>query len=272
MSKKQIISPPSRFSLVDLREVYRYRQLLISLTVRDLKVRYAQTFIGGVWVILQPLFTILLLSFVFQKIAGVSTEGVPPFLYILSGYWAWSYFSSVVVGAGDAIIGAQDMVQKIYFPKLSLPLSKAVSALVDTAIVLVLLALVMIYYRYPVTGRTLFFPFAILATVLCGFAIGTWISAITIRYRDFRFITPFLLQLGLFITPIAYPVDQVPEMYQTIYFLNPMVGIIEFCRWSLLSVGTLGPSVIYSAIMITVLLVTSILYFGNVEKTMADII
>ena len=113
---------------------------------------------------------------------------------------------------------------------------------------------------------------AIIATVLCGFSLGTWISAITVRYRDFRFITPFLLQLGLFITPVAYPVEQVPEQYHFIYFLNPMVGIIDFCRWSLLSVGTLGVSVIYSIIVILGLLLSSIFYFSKVEKTMADII
>jgi len=272
MSRKQIISPSSKFSFLDFREVYKYRQLLVSLAVRDIKVKYAQTYIGVFWVVLQPIITILLLSFVFQKIVGVATAGVPAFLYILSGYWAWSYFSNVVAGAGDAVISSQDMIQKIYFPKLTLPLSKAVSALVDTAIVLAILFLLMLYYKYPVSTNIFYFPLAMIATVLCGFSIGTWISAITVRYRDFRFITPFLLQLGLFVTPVAYPIDQVPEQYHFIYFLNPMVGIIEFCRWSLLSVGSLGVSVFYSAIVIFVLFISSLFYFGKVEKIMADII
>jgi len=272
VSKKQVISSPSRLSFVDFKEVYKYRQLIYSFAIRDIKVKYAQTFLGVLWIILQPLLTILLLSFVFQKVAGVSTGTIPPFLYILSGYWAWSYFSSVVSGAGDSVIGAQSMVQKIYFPRLALPMGKAISALMDTAIVLVILIAMLIYYKYPITINIFYFPLAILATVICGFSVGTWISALTIRFRDFRFITPFLLQLGLFITPIAYPLDQVPEAYHSLYFLNPMVGITELCRWSLLSTGTIGIATFYAVAITIILLITSVLYFGSVEKTMADII
>lgn len=272
MSEKHTIAPPSSWGRVDLAELYRYRQLLFSLAWRDIKVKYAQTMIGLLWAILNPLITITLLSFVFQRVAKVSTNGIPPFLFTLVGYGAWSYFSALLVNAGNSVITAQSMIQKIYFPRLVLPLSKAIAGLVEFAVILFCILVSIVFYQIYSLENLLFFPLILLLTIICGLAGGVWISALTVRYRDFRFVTPFLVQVGLFLTPIAYPLSSVPKEYQFLYMLNPMVGISEGFRWSLLGQGEPWPALLYSAIISSVCFLLGLMFFAKVEKTMADII
>lgn len=270
--KKTVISPPARFAFPNLAEVYNYRQLIYSLAWRDIKVKYAQTYVGVLWVLLQPVIAILLLSFVFQKVATIGTEGVPPLLYIMCGYWSWSFFASAVALGGSSIVSAQEMVKKIYFPKLTLPLSVMVTVAVDSIIVFIFLLALLVYYQQPITYNLLAFPIVIIATIMCSLTLAIWVSAASIRYRDFRFVVPFLLQIGLFVTPIAYSINQVPSLYQKIYQLNPMVGIVEASRWSLLSIGDFPSSFIYSIVIVFVFGFLGLFYFGKVEQTIADLI
>lgn len=272
MSEKRIIKPPSPWSSIDFKELYAYRHLLVSLAWRDIRVKYAQTFVGLAWAVLQPLITIFLLSFVFQRVAKVDTDDIPPLLFTLAGYASWSYFSVLLINAGNSVISAQGMIQKIYFPRLVLPLSKALAGLVEFGVILICLLALMVLNGHFSFENIYFFPVILALTLLCGLAGGIWISALTVRYRDFRFVTPFMVQVGLFLTPIAYPLDTVPQNFLSIYYLNPMVGIAEGFRWTLLGVGQPWPALFFSIGITTILFVGGILYFAKVEKIMADII
>lgn len=272
MTENRIIKPPSQWSSIDFGELYMYRHLLTSFAWRDIRVKYSQTVLGLVWAVLQPMVTIVLLSFVFQRIGRVSTGEVPPLLFTLVGYATWSYFSVLLSSAGNSVLDAQQMIKKIYFPRLVLPLSKAVACAVEFVVILICIVLLMVYYGYWKLDNIAFLPFVLFMTVMCGLAGGIWISALTVRYRDFRFITPFLIQGGLFLTPIAYPLSAVPNQYLSFYNLNPMVGIAEGFRWTLLDIGDPWPSIMHSAIISLTLLISGVFYFSKVEKIMADIL
>ncbi len=267
-----IITPSSKWSFVDFRELYRFRQLLWSLAWRDIKVKYAQTFIGLLWAIINPLLTIIFLSFVFHRVAKVDTGNVPALLFTLTGYAAWMYFSTLLQTAGDSILSAQGMIQKIYFPRLILPLSKALSGLLEFAVILLCIFAFMFYYNFKPSFNIIYFPLFLLVSIITALTGGIWISALTVRYRDFRFITPFLVQLGLFITPIAYPSSNVPEKYLSLYFLNPMASVVEGFRWSLLGLEFDIHYLWLSVLGVIVMCILGLYYFSKVEKIMADII
>lgn len=279
MSKnlKTIIEPKNNYFNLNLSELYRYRELLWTFTYRDFRVRYAQTAIGIVWAVINPLFTALVLFFVFSIVARVKIETpdgqvVPHLLYTMAGMCGWQYFSTVVTHGGDSILGAQGMVKKIYFPRLMLPLSKALTALVEFAITLALLFVFMAFYRFAPSWNIVFFPIFLLAAIVSGLAGGIFISALTIRYRDFHHVTPMLMRLGMYVSPIAYPASSVPDKYLFIYYMNPMAGVIEGMRWSLIG-GT--PPHLYSYIsfgVVLLLLIVGLFYFKKVEYSMADIL
>jgi ABC-type polysaccharide/polyol phosphate export systems, permease component len=269
---KTIIEPNSFSPKQKLKELYQYRELLFVLSYRDFRVRYAQTFIGIAWALINPIATVFLLTFVFGIIAKVDTGKTPHALYTIAGMCGWNYFSAIVGQAGGAIIGSQNMIKKIYFPRLILPLSKSITALVDFLVVIFCLILMMGYYGIWPSANLIYFPFFVLAVIISGLTGGIWISCLTIRYRDFQHIVPFLLRLGMFITPIAFPASSVPEQYKLLFFLNPMAGIVEGIRWSILG-GTAMPSYLWVSLLITLLLfVTGVFYFLKVERIMADII
>ena len=255
-----------------LKELYRYRELLWILTWRDLKVRYAQTIVGVLWAIINPLFTLVVLTFVFKTVADVDTGGYPHLLFTLSGMAAWTYFSSVVAGAGGSIISSQQMVSKVYFPRLLLPLSKAVGALVDLAVVLVILTIMLFWYGFAPSSTIIYLPAFIFLAILAGVGVGLWISAMSIRFRDFMYVTPLLLRLGMFITPIAYPVSSVGEKWETLMYLNPMTGIIEGMRWSILGIHPPTEGLTLSIIVVAVVFVSGMIVFNRIERKIADII
>lgn len=271
MSK--LIIEPNQLSLgKKLRELFQYKELLYTLTYRDFRVRYAQTAIGFTWALINPLVTLLLLTFVFGTVAKIDTNGIPHALFTIAGMCGWTYFAAVFSQAGNSIIGAQNMIKKIYFPRLVIPLSKALTALIDFAIVLLCLGVLMIYYQYPPSGTMVWLPFFIFMTLITGLTAGIWMSALTTRYRDFQHIIPFLLRIGLFVTPIAFPISTVPEQYRLLFYLNPMVGIVEGFRWSILGVGSLEIYVWISFFLIIVLFFAGLYYFHKVEQIMADIL
>lgn len=255
-----------------LADIWQYKDLLLILAWRDYKVRYAQTMLGFVWAILQPLTTLMIFILVFSRVAKIDTGSIPYPVFAQSGMIAWTYFAFLISQAGNSIIGAQGMVKKIYFPRLIIPLSKALVGLIDFGISFLLFIGIALYYQFVPSSNIIYLPLYLILVILGGLGLGIWISALTVRFRDFTHVVPFIIQIGMYISPIAYPVSKVPEQYQLLYSLNPMVGVIEGIRWCILG-GVPPTNVMYFSISILLLLfVSSIYYFKKVEKIMADII
>jgi len=270
--ERTFITAENNSLLPDISEIWKYRQLLISLAWRDIRVKYAQTYIGFLWAFINPIFNLLVLSFVFGIIAKVDTDGVPHLLFTITGISAWTYFSTLVSEAGNSIVGSQGMIKKIYFPRLVIPLSKALSGLIDLFVTLICLIFIMAYYGNMPGLNIIYFPLFLALVILSGLAGGIFISALTVRYRDFAFVVPMIVRIGLYATPIAYSASSVPEKYKLLYFLNPMAGIVEGFRWSLLGSSSPEPYMFYSIGLMVVFFLIGILYFARVEKKMADIL
>ncbi|MEM6523803.1 MAG: ABC transporter permease [Bacteroidota bacterium] len=261
---------------LNIKELFRYRDLFLVLAYRDLRVRYAQTFLGLVWAIVQPLATLIIFTLVFGRAIKVDTGGIPYPLFAACGMAAWSYFSFVLGQSGNSIITSQEMVKKIYFPKLVIPLSKALVGFVDFIIALLFIAVLLLSFKFTPSSNFIYFPFYVLASIISSLAVGVWLSALTIRYRDFQHVVPFLVQFGLYATPVGYPTEMIinnlPDWASILYYMNPMAGVVEGCRWSIL--GGEPPSA-YSFISISIILIlfiSGLYYFRKVEKVMADIV
>lgn len=265
----------SSFKL-NIKELLLYKDLFFVLAYRDLRIRYAQTFIGLLWAFIQPAFTLLIVSVVFGKFVRVDTGTIPHPLFAVSGIAVWTYFSFVLSQAGNSLIGAQEMLKKIYFPRLVIPFSKAVVGLVDFAVALVIMTIMFFYYGYVPSSNILFLPLILLLVIMVSLAAGIWLSALSIRYRDFQYIIPFLVQFGLYITPVAYPItvvsNNLPDWATLIYYLNPMAGLIEGFRWCLFGGAFPSTVLLLSIVSVIILFITSIYYFRKTEKIMADII
>ncbi|WNJ16398.1 ABC transporter permease [Pontibacter sp. G13] len=274
MQVSTVIEPKKSAFKINFRELYEYRELLWTLTYRDFRVKYAQTILGFSWAVLNPFLQIFILSFVFGTVAKAGTGNVeaPHLIYTTAGMLGYTYFSNLMTQAGSSIIMAQQMVKKIYFPRLVIPLSKAITGLIDLLATMVILGLMMVYYQYTPGGNIIYLPFFILIAVLSGLAAGIWMSALTVRFRDFQQVTPLIVRLGMYATPIAYPASLVPEKYLTLYYMNPMAGVVEGVRWCI--VGGDPPSTLMylSFGLIAVLFVFGIFFFNRVERMMADIL
>jgi len=270
--EKTIINAEHASIFPDFREIYKYRQLLFSLAWKDIRIRYAQTFVGLTWAFINPVFNLIILSFVFGTVAKVDTGKVPHALFTISGLAAWTYFSTLLSSAGSSIVGAQGMIKKIYFPKILIPLSKAISGLVDFGVTMICLLGLMLYYGFTPGPYILWLPIFLFIALLSGLAVGILTSALSVRYRDFIFVTPLLVRLGLYATPIAYQASAVPDVYKTIYYLNPMVGVVEGFRWALFGTTSPDPAMFYSIGIIFIIFIIAIIYFNKVERVMADIL
>lgn len=254
------------------RECWQRRDLIRLLSLRDIKVRYTQTFLGMSWAIINPLVSLLLLLFVFHVVAKVDTSGVPPLLFIVSGLCAWNYFSKVTGESGISIVGAQDLVKKIYFPRLIIPLSKALGGLMDLLIVLLFLFVLLLVYNYPVGWNILLLIPCIVMLLIITTGFGIWISALTIRFRDFHYIVPVLLRIGMFVSPIAFNTNTVPQDYKWLMGLNPLTGIIDAFRFALFQTPY-DPMVMLMSLSIGVIIsLLGLLYFVSMEKYIADIV
>ena len=271
MTRTTVDASRNKFRL-DLKELFQYSDLFYVLAYRDLRVRYAQTFLGLLWAFMQPAATLLIFILIFGKAINVNTGDVPYPLYALAGMSAWAYFSFVLSQSGQSIIGAQDMVKKIYFPRLIIPVSKAMAGFVDFAIALIFMIVLLIFYNYPLSGNLVWFPFFFLLNLLASLAAGIWLSALTIRFRDFIHVIPFMVQFGLYATPVGYPASLIPEKYQLIYHLNPMAGVVEGFRYSILGHEHLTAYSYLSFLVGVLLFITGILYFKKVERVMADLV
>lgn len=269
-----VIEPKANFLKLNLKEVWEYKDLLWTLTYRDIRVQYAQTAIGFAWAFVKPVVSILLLTFIFGTVANVGTDGseVPHILYTTAGMCGWTYFAAVLGTAGQSIIGAQNMVKKIYFPRLVIPLSKAITALIDLAVVFLCIGLLMLYYGIAPKATIIYLPFYLLIAVVSGLAGGIWMSALTVRFRDFAQITPLLLQIGMYATPIAFPASRVPEQYLALFYMNPMAGVVEGIRWSIIGGNPPNEYAYISFAIIFILFIAGIFYFNKVQRKMADIL
>jgi lipopolysaccharide transport system permease protein len=254
-------------------ELWSYRQLLLFFVWRDLKVRYAQTVLGALWAILQPLALTAIFAVFLGALVKVPSEGIPYPVFALAGVVPWTFFSQTVVVASNSLVNSANLVSKIFFPRVLLPLAPVGTGLVDLALALTALVVLMLANGITLTPTVLLLPVAVLLLVILTSGIGIWLSALNVRYRDVRHALPFLLQIGLWASPIAYPASLIPEQWRALYALNPLVGIVGLFRYSVL--GTGGPQmteVLLSAAVSAALCVLGISYFRRVERAFADII
>lgn len=255
------------------RDLWRFRELAGFLAWRDVKVRYKQAVLGAAWAIIQPAIQTILLTFVFGKLAKMPDGGVPYPLLVLCGLLPWQLFTGAFTGAGNSLVGNSHLISKVYFPRLIVPISALAVALVDFTIVLSL-AVPLIAFFGPTPGWQIFaLPAFVLLALLIALGAGLWITALTVRFRDFRFITPFILQIGVFVTPVGYRTDFLPN-WRDLLALNPLAGVVDGMRWSLLAGQTdiYGKGIAMSVLTALLLLVTGLWYFRRVERQFADII
>jgi lipopolysaccharide transport system permease protein len=268
-----VIEPTRGWRLPDFRELFEYRDVLAFFVRRDIKVRYRQTFLGGAWAILQPLLTMVMLTIIFDRLAGVSSDGVPYPLFSLAGLVLWTYVTRSIAGASSSIESNSQLIEKVYFPRLLIPLSAALSGLLDLAVSFLMLLLVtIIFWRVPGVSALLCIPVALI-TALASFAISLPLAALTVRFRDVAYVVPFGIQLAFFITPIAYPASLVPEEWRGLLGINPVAGPVELFRWALLGTHTNPwPLFFTSMASLIVILVAGLLIFKRMERGFADII
>lgn len=241
------------------------------LAYRDLRVRYAQTFLGLLWALLQPLITLAIFALIFGRGLQVDTGGVPYPVYAMSGLVVWNYFAFVVAQSSQSVIGAQEMVKKIYFPRLILPLSKAVVGFVDFVLAFTIFLALVVLFGVHISGNVVGIILFFLLSLVSSLSVGIWLSALTIRFRDFQHVVPFVVQVGLYATPVAYPVSLIPYRFQLYFYLNPMTGVVEGLRWSLFG-GEPPPLSILSFVVMVLLLISGLFYFRKTEKVMADLV
>jgi len=256
------------------RDLWRYRELFFFLAWRDILVRYKQTTIGMVWALGRPLITMLVFTLVFSKLAKLPSEGAPYPILVFAALLPWQFFASAFSGAGDSLISNAGMISKVYFPRLVIPASAVIVSFVDFLISGIILVALMIWYGFTPSLRIFTLPLFILVAFAAAMGAGLWIAALNVKYRDFRIIVPFVVQFGLYISPVGFSSSIVPEQWRLLYSLNPMVGVIDGFRWAILGGDTrlYWPGFMLSLSLVMLLLITGIVYFRKTEKTFADVI
>ncbi len=265
------IEPRRRFARLGLGELWAYRELLYFLVWRDLKVRYKQTALGVAWAVIQPLMTMLIFSLFFGRLAKVPSEGVPYPLFTYAALVPWTFFANGLSQASNSLVGSANLLTKVYFPRLLIPIGSVMAGSVDFALAFLVLLAMMARYRFVPSANTVYLPLFVLLAVMTSLGIGLWLSALNVKYRDVRHTVPFLVQLWMFATPVAYPSSLLPEPYHTLYGLNPMAGVVEGTRWCLLGTHT-GPGPMFSVSVAAALalFVGGLYYFRSVEQGFAD--
>lgn len=265
------IRPSRGWRHINLEEVWQYRELLYFLSWRDIKVRYKQTVLGAAWAILQPVLTMAVFSLFFGKLAKMPSDGIPYPIFAYAALVPWMFFSNGLIQSSNSLVQNANMLKKIYFPRLIIPIATIASGAVDFLLALVLLFFMMAFYGIAPTANVVWLPLLLLLGISTALGVGLWLSALNVQFRDVRYIIPFLTQFWLFATPISYPSSLLPEPWRTVYGLNPMVGVVEGFRWALLGTQTApGLTVALSAVMSLALLTTGVFYFKRMEKTFAD--
>jgi lipopolysaccharide transport system permease protein len=256
------------------RDLWHYRELFYFLAWRDLLVRYKQTVVGLAWSLLRPVLTMLVLTIVFGKFGKMPSGGVPYPILVFCGMLPWQFFATALSESGNSLVTNSNLISKVYFPRLVVPISSVITSFVDFLISGAFLIVLMVWYDFWPSSRVVALPLFTLLAFLASMGVGLWISALMVRYRDFRFIVPFLVQFGLYLSPVGFSSDVVPDSWRLLYSINPMVGVIEGFRWSLLGGEHVlhFTSLLFSIAVVAILFVTGIWYFRSTERTFADII
>jgi homopolymeric O-antigen transport system permease protein len=267
------IEPASRWPSIGLREVWDYRELLYFLTWRDIKVRYKQTALGAAWAVIQPLFMMLVFSLFFGHLARVPSDGLPYTVFTFCALLPWQLFAHALTESSNSLVGSQNLITKVYFPRLIVPISAVLGGLVDFAIAFLILLGMMLLYGIVPGWQIVALPGLVLLAVMTALSVGLWLSALNVQYRDVRYTINFLVQFWLFATPVAYPSSIVPAKWRALYGLNPMVGVVDGFRWALLGKpDSPGVLLLVSIIVVFALLVGGLYYFRRLEQQFADIV
>jgi lipopolysaccharide transport system permease protein len=256
-----------------LGELWEYRELLYFLTWRDVKVRYKQTLLGAAWAILQPVLTMVVFSLFFGKLGKIPSDGIPYPIFCFAALVPWTFFSTGLMHTSNSLVGSANLIKKVYFPRLAIPLATLLSGAVDFLLAFAVLVVMMLGYGIFPTAAVLWLPLLVLLAMVNSLGVGLWLAALHVEFRDVRYVVPFLTQFWLFATPIAYPSSLLSEPWRTLYGLNPMAGVVEGFRWALLGTDSApGPIVIVSALAAVLLMVSGALYFRRMERTFADVV
>jgi lipopolysaccharide transport system permease protein len=267
------IRPSKGWVALNLRDLWEYRELLYFLTWRDVKVRYKQTALGAAWAVLQPLFTMIVFSIVFGRLAKVPSDGIPYPVFAYCALLPWNFFAGALDRAGNSLVGSSNLITKIYFPRLVIPMSAVLAGLLDFAIAFVVLIAMMLYYGITPTGAIFTLPLFLLLALITALAVGLWLSALNVEYRDVRYTIPFLVQVWMYASPVAYSSTLVPPQWRALFGLNPMAGVIDGFRWALLGQSNPPGALLGVSVVITVLLlIGGLLYFRRMEQTFADVV
>jgi lipopolysaccharide transport system permease protein len=268
-----VIEPTRGWISLQLREHWEYRELLFFLTWRDIKVRYKQTVLGASWAVIQPFATMVVFSLFFGGLAEVPSDGLPYPIFSYAALVPWQFFATGLGQSATSLVSNAHMIKKVYFPRLTMPISTILSNVVDFLLAFLVLLGMMAYYGITPTLNVIFLPFFFLLALVTSLGAGLWLSAMNVQFRDVRYTVPFITQFWLFATPIAYPSSLLEEPWQTLYGLNPMAGVVEGFRWALLGTDTApGPMIIVSSLTAMALLVSGAYYFRRMEKTFADVV
>ncbi len=269
-----IIKPSHGWVSLQLRELWKARELLYFLTERDIKVRYKQTLLGAAWAIIQPFMTMVVFSLFFGRLAKVPSDGIPYPIFSYTALIPWTFFANGLAQSSNSLVGSANLIKKVYFPRMIIPISGVLVGLPDFLLSFLVLIGMMLYYQvYPSGAAILWLPVFLLLALITSLGVGLWLSALNVEYRDIRYVVPFLTQLWLFATPIAYPSSLLDEPWRTVYGLNPMVGVVEGFRWALLGTGhPPGPLVLAYTLVALAILVSGAFYFRRMEKTFSDVV
>lgn len=258
---------------INVDELWEYRELLYFLTWRDIKVRYKQTVLGAAWAIIQPFFTMVVFSLFFGRLAQIPSDGVPYPIFAFAALVPWTFFANGLAQSSNSLVGSASLLTKVYFPRLAVPIACVLSGVVDFFLAFTVLLLMMLGFGMVPTANVIWLPLFLLLALVTSLGVGLWFSAMNVLFRDVRYIIPFITQLWLFATPIAYPSSMISEPWRTLYGLNPMVGVVEGFRWALLGTGSApGPMMVMSSLAAVGILVGGLFYFRRMEKSFADVV
>jgi lipopolysaccharide transport system permease protein len=267
-----IIRPPKKWVPVDFHELWDYRELLYSFIARDVKIRYKQTALGFLWAIIQPLFMMVIFTLFFGGFAKIPSDGIPYPLFSFAALIPWTLFAEGLTRSTTSMVSNANIMTKVYFPRLVMPISGILSPLVDFMIAFVILILMMAYYGFVPTFAIVLLPLFILLALATSLAIGLWLSALNVKYRDFQYTLPFIIQLWLYASPIVYPSSMIPAQYRILYGFNPMAGVIEGFRWALLGTNPPEAMILVSVGVVVLLLIGGLFYFKRTEQYFADVV
>jgi lipopolysaccharide transport system permease protein len=268
-----VIEPPRRWETVNLREIWSYRELIYFLTWRDVKVRYKQTAIGAAWAVLQPLLTMVVFSVIFGALIRVPSDGLPYPVFAYAALLPWTFFATALTRASGSLVNDASLITKVYFQRLLLPVSAVLSMTLDFGVAFVILLAMMGWYGIVPGMALLTLPPFLLLAFITALGCGLWLSALNVRFRDIAYVTPFLIQIWLFLTPVAYPSSIIPARWRALYGLNPMAGVVEGFRWALLGTAAApGATILVSTAVVVVLFLGGVFFFRRMEYAFADVV